>query len=47
MEKKGKSVSSMSTKKKKSSDASAKRDDDSDDDFMPDKHENLPWKKIM
>ena len=37
---------SSSKKKKKSSDASAKPDDDSDDDFMPDKHGNLPWKKI-
>ena len=47
MEKKlGKSVASVSTKKKKSSDASAKPDDDSDDDFMPDKHRNLPRKKI-
>ena len=36
---------SSSSKKNKSSDASAKPYD-SDDDFMPDKHGNLPWKKI-
>ena len=37
---------SSSKNKKKSSGASPKLAEDSDDDFMPDKHGNLPWKKI-
>src|ERR1041385_6490877 len=41
----GQGAASVSSNKKKSSDASAKPAEDSDDDFMPDKHENLPWKK--
>ena len=43
----GKSAASVSSKKKKSSAASTKPAEDSDDDFMPDKRENLSWKKVL